>query len=1015
MRTIRKQAVSTVLIYVTVLTMIFSVFGTNSVNAAGQKLDGLLDVHTTKVYDNFTNIGGYVRPSAATILNDFKSKSKDQHPRIMIDSSSVSALKKDLSNKNDPKYDIFYNKDTGIVSRANQLCKQLSGSDKAKYMFKYSKCYETRMPATVGGNAADVFLDRMLILGLSYQITGDSKYADAAWEILKVITDDSFKDINPWHNLDFGMFCQGYAIAYDWMYSAWDDTKKATIEKAIVRQCFRPANDSYTDNHPNKNQTSDNGLLYGTFINHNHNSFVNSGVVMVSLALMDKYPEITSSLCHDALICSELLLNEFAPGGLSTEGTMYQSLIIDNLSMMFSSLEKSTGKLYGLDTCPGLKDGKAMRVLHGFESDCGMFCFGDTYDSLITQPGELYFDAHYDLHGFRTDIFNRVKSIKDFTRKVKLLCWYVPDTSGQGISIDKDMVMNYGGANGVLATFRNKFGSGQSYVGVKAGTTTKTYFTHMDEGSFVFHSQGIKWATDLGKDNYDITGYSAPTGAANDRWKIFRIRPDGHNVLLIDPNPSDYGYLFNKTATLTTETSDTQAKAVIDMSALVSDKANSFQRGFLLTDDRLSLVVRDEVSLKGTSDLYWVMYTEQNVSVSGNVATLTAKKDSKKQVKLEFSSSVSGTLYVEDASPWDLAPTVTGPVKQEENDDYNRIVFKISGAKGNVNITAKFTPVIEETKTAPSVSTYGAISTWKINGSSTTPDPSDPTTSPTATTTTTTAPSTTAPSTTSPTNPNSGGNTGNNTGTEKTTEVSFEDFVERLYVVALNRASEPEGKAFWCEHVGNGDLTGAACANEFLLSKEFNDRNLSDEDFLKVLYKTFFDRDAEDDKDGFNFWMNSLKTEGRDKVVDGFINSTEWCNICASYVVKSGATRAKATIASKNATAFATRLYTECLGRDPETEGLNFWSIGLTNLELTGKQAAHEFFFSKEFNDFNLDNEGLLTRMYKTFMGREPDTDGMNFWLYNMKNGMTKEDVFNEFVKSKEFTQICKDYAIDRG
>ncbi|MCR5803657.1 MAG: DUF4214 domain-containing protein [Clostridia bacterium] len=250
---------------------------------------------------------------------------------------------------------------------------------------------------------------------------------------------------------------------------------------------------------------------------------------------------------------------------------------------------------------------------------------------------------------------------------------------------------------------------------------------------------------------------------------------------------------------------------------------------------------------------------------------------------------------------------------------------------------------------------------------------------------------------------------------EKDEEKGFADFVERLYTVALGRASEPEGKAFWCEHVGNGDLNGAECANEFLLSKEFNDRKLSDEDFLKVLYKTFFDRDAANDPDGFNFWMNSLKTEGRDKVVDGFINSTEWCNICASHGVKSGATRAKATIASKNATAFATRLYTECLGRDPETDGLNFWSLGLTNLELTGSEAAHEFFFSKEFNDHNFDNKELLTRMYRTFMGREPDDDGMNFWLNNMKNGMTKEDVFNEFVKSAEFTQICKDYAIDRG
>ena len=246
-------------------------------------------------------------------------------------------------------------------------------------------------------------------------------------------------------------------------------------------------------------------------------------------------------------------------------------------------------------------------------------------------------------------------------------------------------------------------------------------------------------------------------------------------------------------------------------------------------------------------------------------------------------------------------------------------------------------------------------------------------------------------------------------------EPTFSDFVERLYVVALGRASEPEGKAFWSEHVGNGDLTGAACANEFLLSKEFKDRGLNDEQFLEVLYKTFFDRKASDDPDGFNFWMNSLKTQGRDVVVDCFINSEEWCNVCATYGVKSGATRAKATIASENATKFATRLYTECLGREPEEGGLKFWSLGLTNLELTGSAAAHEFFFCKEFNDHNFDNKELITRMYRTFMGREPDDNGMKFWLDSMDKGLTKQQVFDSFVQSPEFTQICKDYAIERG
>ena len=243
---------------------------------------------------------------------------------------------------------------------------------------------------------------------------------------------------------------------------------------------------------------------------------------------------------------------------------------------------------------------------------------------------------------------------------------------------------------------------------------------------------------------------------------------------------------------------------------------------------------------------------------------------------------------------------------------------------------------------------------------------------------------------------------------------TFEDFVERLYNVALNRDSEPEGKAFWCEHVGSGELTGAQCANEFLLSKEFNDRNLSNEEFLKVLYKTFFDRNAAEDKEGFNFWMNTLKTEGRDRVVSGFINSTEWCNICASYGVKSGAKYAKATIASADATAFAERLYTKCLGRSAEEDGLKFWSLGLTNLEFTGSGAAREFFYSAEFNGLGLDNKELITRMYRTFMGREPEDEGFNYWIDAMNKGMTKDQLFDNFAASKEFTDICNSYGIDK-
>ena len=243
---------------------------------------------------------------------------------------------------------------------------------------------------------------------------------------------------------------------------------------------------------------------------------------------------------------------------------------------------------------------------------------------------------------------------------------------------------------------------------------------------------------------------------------------------------------------------------------------------------------------------------------------------------------------------------------------------------------------------------------------------------------------------------------------------SFGGFVERLYNVALGRESEPEGKEFWVKNVEAGNLTGADAAREFLNSAEFKGKGLSDEQFLAVLYETFFNRNYKDDPDGFNFWMNSLKSVGREKVVDGFINSEEWCNICAEYGIRSGATTAKATKASKNAIAFAERLYTCCLGREAEEGGLKFWSLSLTNLEVSGSEAARQFFTSAEFKGFNTSDEEYIKRLYTTFMGREYDEGGLNYWLGEMKGGMNRDQVFNEFAKSQEFTNICNSYGIQR-
>ena len=686
-----------------------------------QDLDGLT-LHDKKLYDNFANIGGYTRPSIDTIKKDYKASSVNgKHPRLMITNSFVKNLRTEISNSNNSK-SWWYKK---LKARGEELRDNLLGNDKDKYLFKYTPCYGnsmgSRMPGIGGkGTAADQFREYMLILGMNYQLSTDTEakagYANAAWVMLSVVSNtEKFPDINPWHDLDFGFFCQGYAIAYDWMYDAWSTTQKTTLEKAIKTQCFRPANDSYTDNNRNVNQTSSDGVVMGVYTNHNHNPIVNSGITMVSLALMDKFPDITTSLCHDAFICLEKDLNVYGDYGVSSEGLEYMLLSVNNISMMFSSLETSLGKLYGLDTCPGFADGKVMNAIRNMESDVGAFSFSDTYDSFITNPGELYFCKHYNLHGFRKDIIERIKktSPNNYTFNVQILCWNEDESDDYKITHDKDFVVGGNKSetdNLAFATFRNSFEEGQSFAGIKAGKTVKDFFIHLDQGSFVYNALGVKWAVDMGKDSYGLTGYYAPKVEKGGRWDIFRLRPDGHNTLLINPNKNDCGYELEKTASLTTDASKTEAIAVVDMTNLVSKKANSDKRAMLLTDNRLSLVVRDEVSLKESSALYWVMYTEQDVKIDGNSAVLS---NDDKKVKLDFASSTDGKLYVESAAPWKLAPEITNP-DQNSNKSYKRIVYKINGANGDAYITAKFTPAIDETKNAPDVTTYGPISSWKV-------------------------------------------------------------------------------------------------------------------------------------------------------------------------------------------------------------------------------------------------------------------------------------------------------------
>ena len=113
--------------------------------------------------------------------------------------------------------------------------------------------------------------------------------------------------------------------------------------------------------------------------------------------------------------------------------------------------------------------------------------------------------------------------------------------------------------------------------------------------------------------------------------------------------------------------------------------------------------------------------------------------------------------------------------------------------------------------------------------------------------------------------------------------------------------------------------------------------------------------------------------------------------------------------------AFIRRLYSLCLGRNPDKTGFANWKNRLNSGQKTAAQAVQGFFLSAEFKNKNFSNAEFVTRCYRVMLNREPDATGKQNWLNRLKNGYTRKKVLKGFVESSEFTNICKSYGITRG
>ena len=241
-------------------------------------------------------------------------------------------------------------------------------------------------------------------------------------------------------------------------------------------------------------------------------------------------------------------------------------------------------------------------------------------------------------------------------------------------------------------------------------------------------------------------------------------------------------------------------------------------------------------------------------------------------------------------------------------------------------------------------------------------------------------------------------------------------FLKRVYKLCLNRNYDPAGLAYWWTKLYTQQITAAEAARGFFFSNEMKNLKLNNSDFIERCYKVMMDRAS--DKGGKKYWLDRLDNGmSREYVVKGFIDSKEFTNICNKYGMTKGTINvSEARDKNYGITSFVARCYTKALGRKYDVNGLNFWCNKMLNSSNV-KQAAIDvagsgFFHSKEFKDKKLSNSDYIKVLYRTFLGREYDNNGLNYWLKELSSGKSKDHVLNGFAKSKEFSDIMASYGI---
>ncbi len=521
-------------------------------------------------------------------------------------------------------------------------------------------------------------INRMIILGYAWQITGDKKYADRAWAELENVC--SYDDWCTSHFLATAEMALAVSIGYDWFFDYLNDEQKTLLAAKTTEYAIIPATES---NH------------WFTWSKNNWNSICYSGIGIACMTFYDAAKEESAKFLAKCYKNMPIAFENFTPDGVYAEGPGYCQSGMNSIVYFIASSRNFFGTDFGISEIDGFEQLGYFPVY--VTTPTGMFNFGDNKPEKCYTPVLHWYANEYgapllsayqmtDLPSeFTADTSDGTERNGEGKENALSCLWFnseyaQSDFSNEPLSMKLDSDVGQS-----LVLMRSAYlDENATFAAIKGGYN---FINHgdLDIGTFVFDSIGVRWAEELGPGSYDAPGYfmNLPAGG---RWKNYCKRAEGQNTLVINPGAAlDDQYALAECGFTSFEQNSNGGKATLDMTdAYRMNGATNVTREFELYNGRTSLKITDNVTCFVSSDIYWFMHTKADIDISadGKSAILTIGD---KQMKASLLADGQFTVMP--------STSLNGSYEYDETyDNIKKLAVKLEDVK-NAHITVTLEPL----------------------------------------------------------------------------------------------------------------------------------------------------------------------------------------------------------------------------------------------------------------------------------------------------------------------------------